>query len=100
LLRPKEVCQIPELVRSYSVPIRDDKVSKPITWYVKALQKAIDIIWDSIEWRYCFQELVRRGGKLITNMGLKIRIPIIPRDRVFKKRLRDELMKDNPRAAH
>jgi putative transposase len=31
---------------------------------------------------------------------LKVRIPIIPRDRVFKKRLRDMLMKDNPYAAH
>jgi putative transposase len=29
-----------------------------------------------------------------------MRIPIIPRDRVFKKRLREELMKDNPYAAH
>jgi hypothetical protein len=35
LLRSKEVCQILELVRSYSVPIRDDRVSKLITWYVK-----------------------------------------------------------------
>jgi len=44
LLRPKKVCQILELVRTYSVPIRDDRVSKLITWYVKALQNAIDII--------------------------------------------------------
>jgi len=29
-----------------------------------------------------------------------VRIPIIPRDRAFKKRLRDELMKGNPYAAH
>jgi len=29
-----------------------------------------------------------------------VRIPIVPRDRVFKKRLRDMLMKDNPYAAH
>jgi putative transposase len=92
--------KILELVRSYSVPIRDDRISKLITWYVEALQNAIDIIWDNIEWRYCFPELVRRGGKLITNMGLKMRIPIIPRDRAFKKRLREELMKDNPYAAH
>jgi hypothetical protein len=28
-----------------------------------------------------------------------MRIPIIPRDRAFKKRLREELMKDNPYAA-
>jgi hypothetical protein len=52
LLRPKEVCQILELVRSYSVPIRDDRVRGLITWYVKALQNAIDMIWDNIEWRY------------------------------------------------
>jgi len=92
--------KILELVRSYSVPIRDDRISKLITWYVEALQNAIDIIWDNIEWRYCFPELVRRGGKLITNMGLKMRIPIIPRDRAFKKRLREELMKGNPYASH
>jgi hypothetical protein len=36
--------RILELVRSYSVPIRDDKVSKLITWYVEALQNAIDMI--------------------------------------------------------
>jgi putative transposase len=58
------------------------------------------MIWDSIEWRYCFQELVRRGGKLTTVIGLKMHVPIIPRDRVFKKRLREELMKDKPYAAH
>jgi putative transposase len=27
-------------------------------------------------------------------------VPIIPRDRAFKKRLREELMKDNPYTAH
>jgi hypothetical protein len=32
-------------------------------------------------------------------MGLKMMIPIVPRGRVFKKRLREELMKDNPYAA-
>jgi putative transposase len=100
LLRPKEVCQILELVRSYSVPIRDDRVRGLITWYVKALQNAIDIIWDNIEWRYSFPELVRKGKKLVAIRGLKMRIPIIPGDRVFKKRLRDMLMKDNPYAAH
>ena len=36
--------KILELVRSCSVPIRDDRVSKLIIWYVKALQKAIDMI--------------------------------------------------------
>jgi putative transposase len=93
LLRPKKVCQILELVRTYSVPIRDDRVSKLITWYVKALQKAIDMIWDNIEWRYSFQELVRKGKKLVVIRGLKMRIPIMTRGRAFKKRLREELMR-------
>ena len=71
--------RILELVRSCSVPIRGNRVSKLITWYIKALQKAIDMIWDNIEWRYCFQELVRRGGKLVVIRGLKVGIPIIPK---------------------
>jgi putative transposase len=71
--------KILELARAYSVPIKDNRVSKLITRYVKALQKAIDMIWDNIEWRYSFQELVRRGGKLTTVIGWKIRIPIIPK---------------------
>ena len=77
--------KILELVRAYSVPIRDDRVRGLITWYVKTLQNAIDIIWDNIEWKYSFPELVRRGGKLTTVIGWKIRIPIIPRGRAFKK---------------
>jgi len=36
--------KILELVRAYSVPIRDDRVSKLITWYIRALQNAIDMI--------------------------------------------------------
>ena len=100
MLKPKEVCQILELARAYSVPIRDDRISKLITWYVKALQNAIDMIWDNIEWRYCFPELIRRGGKLVVIRGLKMRVPIIPKDRAFKKRLREELMKGNPYVAH
>ena len=31
MLKSSEVCQILELVRSYSVPIRDDRISKLIT---------------------------------------------------------------------
>jgi putative transposase len=92
--------KILELVRSYSVPIRDDRVRGLITWYVKALQNAIDIIWDNIEWKYGFPKIVRKGKKLVVIRGLKMRIPLIPRDRAFKKRLREELMKDNPYTAH
>jgi putative transposase len=82
------------------VPIRDDKVSKLITWYIRALQNAIDMIWDNIEWRYSFPKIVRKGKKLVVIRGLKMHVSIIPRDRAFKKRLREELMKDNPYTAH
>jgi putative transposase len=58
------------------VPIRDDRVSKLITWYIRALQNAIDMIWDNIKWKYRFPELVRRGGKLVVIRGMKMRIPI------------------------
>jgi hypothetical protein len=61
--------------------------SKLITWYVNALQRAIDMIWDNIGWGYCFPKIVGRGRGLTVIMGLKIRIPTIPRDKVFKKML-------------
>ena len=57
------------------------------------------MIWDNIEWKYSFLELVRKGKKLVVIRGLKVRIPVIPRGRASKKRLREELMKDNPYAA-
>jgi len=89
-----------ELVKAYSVPIRDDRISKLITCYVKALQKAIDMIWDNIEWGYSFPKIVRRGRGLTVITGLKIHIPMTPGDNVFRKSLRDMLMKDNPYASH
>jgi hypothetical protein len=57
------------------------------------------MIWDNIEWKYSFPELVRKGKKLVVIRGLKVRIPVIPRGRAFKKRLRDMLMKDDPYTA-
>ncbi|MGB9730011.1 MAG: hypothetical protein ACPL1B_09125, partial [Thermoprotei archaeon] len=41
-------------------PARDERVSELITWYVNALQKTIDLIWNNIEWRYSFPKPVRR----------------------------------------
>jgi hypothetical protein len=79
LLRPEEVCQILELVRAYSVPIRDDRVWGLITWYIRALQNAIDIMSDNIEWKYSFPKIVRKGKKLVVIRGIKMRIPIIPK---------------------
>jgi len=87
------------LVRAYSVSTRDDRISKLITLYVKALQKAIDMIWDNIEWKYSFPKLVRKGRGLTVIMGLKIHISMIPKDKVFKKMLRGELMRNKPYAS-
>jgi len=83
------------LVRSYSIPVRDDRVRRLITWYVDALQEAIDLIWGNIEWRYSFLKLVKRSGKLIDIMGLKIHISMILRDKGFRKSLREELMEEH-----
>jgi len=90
-LMSRGLLKILELVRAYSVPIRDDRVSKLITWYVKALQNAIDIIWDSIKWRYCFQELVRRGKKLVVIRGSKVMIPIFRGIELLRKGLEKSL---------
>jgi putative transposase len=59
----RDLLRILELVRAYSVPISDKRASELITWYIKTLQKAIDLIWDNMKQRYRFPELVRRGWK-------------------------------------
>jgi len=89
-----------ELVKAYSVPVRDERARELVTWYLRTLQKAIDMIWDNIEWEYRFPKLVRKGRRLTVITGLKIRIPMIPKDKVFEKMLRNMLMKDNPYASH
>ena len=43
---PRGSLMILRLVRAYSVSTRDDRISKLITLYVKALQKAIDMAID------------------------------------------------------
>jgi putative transposase len=58
------------------------------------------MIWDNIEWKYRFPKIVRKVGKLFVVKGLKIRIPAIPKDKGFSKRLREELMRDIPYASY
>jgi len=81
-----------EDVRMYPVPFEDGRVKELISWYVGELQKAIDIIWSNITWRYDFKGYRRGRGKA--------KIPVVPKTSSFKKKLRDELMKDNPYASH
>ena len=59
-------------------------VSEFLSSYRHLLQRAIDIIWDGIEWK-------KKKNRLI---------PIIPKSKEFKRTLRNRLLKDWNYAAH
>ena len=80
-------------VRMYSIPFEDIRVRELISWYIRTLQKAIDIIWDNITWRYDLKSYRRRKYA-------KVKVPVIPKSAKFKRELRNVLMKDNPYARH
>jgi len=82
-----------ERVRVYSIPLEDNRVRELISWYTRMLQKAIDIIWDNITWKYDLKSY-RRGRRA------KVKVPAIPKDSEFKRELRNVLMEDNPYAKH
>ena len=92
--------KILEQVRMYSIPVSDHRVSELITWYLRTLQRAVDIIWDNIEWRYRFPRIERRKRKQIVIIPYKLKVPELPKDKSFKKRLRDDLLQNCPYARH
>ena len=87
-------------VRMYSIPVSDPRVSELITWYLRALQRAIDIIWDNTEWKYRLPKIERRKRKQIVIIPYKLKVPELPKDKSFKKRLRDDLLQNCPYARH
>jgi len=89
-----------EVVRMYSVPIRDERVGELVTWYTRMLQKAVDIIWENIVWEYRFPDPSRRRGKVSVKLGYKAKVPRVPTDRKFKKMLRDAMLVECPYAKH
>ncbi|MEM3978312.1 MAG: zinc ribbon domain-containing protein [Fervidicoccaceae archaeon] len=89
-----------EQVRMYSISVSDSRVSELITWYLRTLQRAIDIIWENIEWKYRFPRIERRKRKQVVIIPYKLKVPELPKDESFKKRLRDELLLDCPYAKH
>jgi len=89
-----------EQVRMYSIPVSDHRVSELITWYLRTLQRAIDIIWENIEWRYRFPRIERRKRKRVVIIPYKLKVPELPKDKSFKKKLRDELLLNCPYAKH
>jgi putative transposase len=89
-----------EQVRMYSIPISDPRIRELITWYLRTLQKAIDIIWDSIDWKYRFPRIERRKRRQVVIIPSKFKVPELPKSRSFKRKLRDELLLDCPYAKH
>jgi putative transposase len=84
----------------YPVPVSDLRVNELITWYLRTLQRAIDIIWDSIDWRYRFPRIERRKRKQATIISSKFKVPELPKSKSFKKKLRDDLLQNCPYAKH
>ena len=87
-------------VRMYPIPVSDSRVSELITWYIRTLQRAIDIIWENIEWKYRFPRVERRKRKQVVIIPYKLKVPELPKSRSFKKRLRDEFLLDCLYARH
>ena len=87
-------------VRTYSIPSSDPRISELVTWYLGTLQRAINIIWENIEWSYRFPRIERRKSKQIVIIPYKLKVPELPKDKSFKKKLRDVLLLDCPYAKH
>ena len=87
-------------VRMYSIPVSDPRVGELITWYLGTLQRAIDIIWENIEWKYRLPKIERRKRRQVVIIPYKLKVPELPKDKSFKKKLRDELLSDCPYARH
>jgi len=72
--------------------------------YKHLLQKAIDIIWDNIEWIGRKQRnyyVIKHGKRKIKKYYyVKRLIPIIPKTREFRRKLRNSLLKDWKYASH
>jgi len=85
-------------VKMYPIPVSDPRVSELITWYLNALQRAIDIIWENIDWKYRFPRIEKR--KQVVIIPGKLKVPELPKSKSFKKKLRDELLLNCPYARH
>ena len=91
-------------ILSYKVK-HDYDIGGFLNSYKYLLQKAIDIIWDNIEWiekrQRNYYYLIKRGRKKIKKYYYVRRlIPKIPKSREFKRDLRNSLLKDWKYASH
>ncbi|OYT26516.1 MAG: hypothetical protein B6U95_07385 [Thermofilum sp. ex4484_82] len=91
------------MILSYKVR-HDYDVGGFLNSYQHLLQKAIDIIWDNIDWIEKKQRnyyVIKRGKRKIKKYYYAERlIPIIPKSREFKRNLRNSLLRDWKYASH
>ena len=91
------------VILSYKIK-HDYDIGESLKSYKYLLQKAIDIIWDNIEWVEKKQRkyyLIRSGKRSERKYyHVKRLIPIIPKSREFKRSLRNSLLKDWKYASH
>ena len=88
---------------SYKIK-HDYDIGEFLNSYKYLLQKAIDTIWDNIEWvekRQRNYYLIKQGRRKIKKYYYVRRlIPLIPKSREFKRNLRNSLLKDWNYASH
>ncbi|MEM0376763.1 MAG: transposase [Thermofilum sp.] len=80
------------LVRAYRVPVPEGArrpVGELLTWYQRSLDKALEAIWESVEWRGDPRHLERFG---------RFKVPVLPESAEFQRQLRRRLVESCPYA--
>ncbi|MEM0376585.1 MAG: transposase [Thermofilum sp.] len=80
------------LVRSYKLPLPEGArrpVGELLTWYQRSLDKALEAIWEGIEWKGDPKHLKRYG---------RFKVPVLPESAEFQRQLRRRLVESCPYA--
>ncbi|MEM1515939.1 MAG: zinc ribbon domain-containing protein [Thermofilum sp.] len=78
------------LVRAYRVPVPEGArrpVGELLTWYQRSLDKALEAIWQGIEWRGDPKHLEKYG---------RFKVPVLPESAEFQRQLRRRLVESCP----
>ncbi|MEM4790263.1 MAG: hypothetical protein QXP54_02480, partial [Thermofilum sp.] len=82
------------LVRAYKLPLPGEcrrKVGELLTWYQRSLDKALEAIWESVEWRGDPKHLEKYG---------RFKVPVLPESAEFQRQLRGQLLAGCPYSTH
>ncbi|EZQ11535.1 hypothetical protein CM19_00890 [Candidatus Acidianus copahuensis] len=78
-----------EIIRAYKLPLKDERLKPFIDFYLTLVRKALQEIWENTR----IEKLNKNGKK-------RVRVKItIPKDKEFKKKLRDKLEEINNKYA-